>query len=100
MSSYRKDSFLKNAQVRDNIFLGYNPLPKIAAHSTDESYIIDPAYDQRPDLLSHKLYGSSRLWWVFAARNPDDISDPIRDFSAGKTIMLPQYNRITDILGV
>lgn len=100
MPAYRKDSFLKNAQIRDTIFLGQNTLPKITAHSTDESYIIDPAYDQRPDLLSHKLYGSSRLWWVFAVRNPDDLVDPIRDFTAGKTIMLPQYNRITEVLGI
>lgn len=100
MATYRKDSFLKNALMRDTIFLGSNTLPKITAHSTDEIYIIDPAYDQRPDLLSHKLYGSSRLWWVFAQRNPDEISDPIRDFTTGKTIMLPQYNRLTEVLGI
>lgn len=100
MPTYRKDSFLKNAQLRDNIFLGMNPLPKISPHSTDEAYIIDPAYDQRPDLLSHKLYGSSRLWWVFAQRNPDELSDPIRDFTTGTAIMLPQYNRLTEVLGI
>ena len=100
MTTYRKDSFLRNAQMRDPIFLGQNTLPKITAQSTDESYIIDPAYDQRPDLLSHKIYGNSRLWWVFAQRNPDELIDPIRDFTAGKIIMLPQAERLNTLLGI
>ena len=99
MSKYRSDSFLRNAELRDPIFLGLNNLPKITAHSTDESYIIQPDYDQRPDLLSYKIYASSRLWWVFAVRNPDELIDPIRDFTSGKTIMLPTRNRLTSILG-
>lgn len=86
---YRTDSFLINAQMRDNQFLGMNIPPKIAPASGDESYIIDLAYDQRPDLAAYKIYGSSRFWWVFAQRNPDVIVDPIRDFKAGARIMLP-----------
>lgn len=98
MTAYRNDSFLKNALMRDPIFLGMNQLPKIASHPSDEPYIIDPAYDQRPDLLSYRLYGSSRLWWIFAIRNPDEIIDPIRDFTTGKHIMLPAKERLSNLM--
>lgn len=94
MDKFRPDSFLRNADFRDNIFLGLNKLPKISEDSSDESYIIQPAYDQRPDLLSHKVYSNSRLWWVFAIRNPDVLVDPIRDFTSGKTIWIPSLERI------
>ena len=89
---YRTDSFLINAQMRDTQFLGMNPLPKITANSGDKTYIIDTAYDQRPDLAAYRIYGTSRYWWVFAQRNPDIIMDPIRDFRAGTIIMIPNLD--------
>lgn len=85
----RKDSFIKNTAILNGLFLDYNTLPSIPKYDTDEEYIIDQAYNERPDLLAYVLYGNSRLWWVFALRNPDVIEDPTRDFQAGKTIRLP-----------
>jgi hypothetical protein len=55
----------------------------------DKIVIIPPAYDQRPDLMSQNEYGTPRLWWVFAVRNPDKIIDPIQDFLAGMEIYVP-----------
>lgn len=55
----------------------------------DNIVIIPPAFDQRPDLMSQDLYGTPRLWWVFAVRNPDLIIDPINDFVAGLQIFVP-----------
>lgn len=55
----------------------------------DAIKIIPPAYDQRPDLMSQAEYGTPRLWWVFAVRNPDLINDPIQDFVAGLEIYVP-----------
>lgn len=98
MTTYRDDSFLKNAKPRDSIFLGMNYLPGLTPHSTDQTYIIEPAFDQRPDLLSHKLYGTSRLWWIFPLRNPDEIIDPIRDFTTGKEIIIPSKDRLSDLM--
>ena len=48
----------------------------------------------RPDLLSHKLFGSVKYWWVFAVRNPDKIIDPIQDFKAGCVIKIPKLENI------
>ena len=55
----------------------------------DKIIKIPPAYDQRPDLMSQNEYGTPRLWWVFAVRNPDKLIDPIQDFVAGLEIYIP-----------
>ena len=55
----------------------------------DATITIPPAYDKRPDLLSQAQYGTPRLWWVFAVRNPDILIDPIEDFVSGLTIYIP-----------
>ena len=49
---------------------------------------------QRPDLLANRLYETSELWWVFAIRNPDILTDPIRDFKTGVTIALPSAESV------
>lgn len=94
MSNIRKDSFIKNQQILDGVFLDINKLPNVKVTLNDEQYTIDPAYDQRPDLLASALYNNSRLWWVFALRNPDVIVDPLRDFKAGTIIFLPSAGSI------
>tara|TARA_B100000965_G_C19602788_1_gene763869 strand:+ start:6134 stop:6412 length:279 start_codon:yes stop_codon:yes gene_type:complete len=66
----------------------------IIRDESDESYVIESKYEMRPDLLSHKLFGSVKYWWVFAVRNPDKIVDPIQDFKAGCTIRIPKLENI------
>lgn len=56
---------------------------------TDKIMRIPPEFDQRPDLMSNSEYGTPRLWWVFADRNPDLFQDPIEDFVAGLEIYVP-----------
>lgn len=95
MAKFRKDSFIKNQQTIDGVFLDINKLPNIRVTLSDEQYVIDPAYNERPDLLARQLYNNSRLWWVFALRNPDVIKDPIRDFTSGTEIFLPSAGSIS-----
>lgn len=97
MATYRKESFIRDPSLVDNKFLGMNKLPKMPKTSTDEVYIIGPGYDQRPDLLAYRLYGTSRYWWVFSMRNPDILKDPIRDFTAGKQIVLPAEGTVRNL---
>lgn len=96
---FRTDSFLKNATDINGIFLDVNEVPAVPANINDESYVINAAYSERPDLLAYSLYGTTRLWWVFAVRNPDVLVDPIRDFKEGLTIMLPSPETINTIAG-
>ena len=95
---HTRDSFLKNTGSFDQ-FLDINNLPSIPKQIDDESYVIDAAYNERPDLLAYDRYGSSRLWWVFALRNPDLIEDPIRDFKSGLEIKVPRKGVLDTILG-
>lgn len=62
---------------------------RVPANDFDKIIIIPPEYNQRPDLLSNVEYGTAKLWWVFAMRNPDLIIDPINDFVAGLEIYIP-----------
>jgi hypothetical protein len=72
----------------------------IPARADDVVYEIDKIYQYRPDLLAHDLYGSAELWWIFAQRNPDVISDSIRDFVPGKRIYIPKKDVIVQTLGL
>ena len=72
----------------------------ITSEPDDQTYTIERTYAYRPDLLSYDLYGTPRLWWVFAQRNPDQIEDPIYDFKPGVTIQLPKADNISKDLGV
>ena len=94
---HRRDSFLRNAGTFQG-FLDINSLPTIPKSVDDDIYIIDARYHERPDLLAYDRYGSSRLWWVFALRNPDLIEDPIRDFKSGLQIRMPQKGVLETIL--
>ena len=61
----------------------------VPANDFDKIVRIPPSFDQRPDLMSQEEYGTPRLWWVFAMRNPDLINDPIQDFVSGLEIYIP-----------
>lgn len=66
----------------------------------DILYVIQPQYTYRPDLLAYDLYGTSKLWWVFAVRNMDTIKDPVFDFIAGTEIYLPKKSSLSAITGL
>ena len=61
---------------------------------------ITQTYHMRPDLLAYDLYDDSKLWWVFAQRNPNRLKDPIFDFLAGTGIYIPQLPTLKEALGL
>lgn len=73
---------------------------KITKLASDRQYTIDVVYHLRPDLLAHDLYQDSKLWWVFAARNPNALKDPLFDFVIGTTIYLPAKATLISDLGI
>ena len=78
-------------------FYTNRPVP---ADDTDELIAIGPKYQLRPDLLSNSLYGTTKLWWIFAVRNPNIIIDPIYDLKSGIEIFVPTKTRMfNNILG-
>ncbi len=88
------------ATPQNNINLEPLTRRNFAIEDDDQSYTIERTYAYRPDLLAFDLYGSPRLWWGFAQRNPNQIEDPIYDFKPGVTIQLPKPAIITRDLGV
>lgn len=73
---------------------------KIPRNRDDKIYQIQEVYNNRPDMLAYDLYGDAGLWWVFAARNPNTIEDPIYDFITGISIFLPKQSSINSALGL
>jgi hypothetical protein len=72
------------------------PIPKLI---DDLSMTINETYNLRPDLLAFDLYEDASLWWVFAQRNPNQLQDPLFDFTTGTTIYLPQISTLKSVLG-
>jgi hypothetical protein len=68
--------------------------------ANDQLYTIDRVYHLRPDMLAFDLYKNAKLWWVFAARNPNSLKDPLFDFITGNTIYLPTLATLTKDLGL
>ena len=77
----------------------YTPRP-ITIEADDQSYTIERTYAYRPDLLAYDLYGTPRLWWVFAQRNMDVLIDPIYDLIPGTQIYIPQGPQLRSLLGI
>jgi len=72
----------------------------IPADITDAVYQIDHQYNLRPDMLAYDLYQDSNLWWVFAVRNPNIITDPLLSFVTGTIIYIPTLAIVQQSLGV
>jgi hypothetical protein len=93
----------KSPWYRTREFSGYLDninLRSVAAEPDDIFYEIEPQFNQRPDLLSYYLYGTTKLWWVFMQRNLDVISDPIFDFKVGTKIFVPKKSSLFAVLGL
>ena len=99
MATYSPTSpYFKTSEVGNYLDV-LNPRT-ITAEGDDQIYTIERTYAYRPDLLAFDLYGTPRLWWVFAQRNPDQIEDPIYDFKPGVAIQLPKKENVLKDVGV
>ena len=89
-----------NTGVVNKKFLDIMVNRQIPMQPSDIYWEITTAYEYRPDLLAYDLYNDSRLWWVFAQRNPNRLKDPLFDFVAGTTIYLPKLEVLQQTLGL
>jgi len=83
-----------------NGYLGVWTQRTFPFYKDDILYSVELQYQNRPDLLAYDLYNNVNLWWVFAARNPDVIQDPIFDLNAGVQIYIPKITTLKDTLGI
>jgi hypothetical protein len=89
-----------NTGVVNNKFLDVMINRPIPMQPSDIYWEITTTYEFRPDMLAYDLYADSRLWWVFASRNPNRLPDPYFDFVAGVGIYLPKLDLLKQLLGL
>jgi hypothetical protein len=97
---YPATSPYNNTSTHNNQFLDIMVNRPIYGRPDDTYWMITAVYHLRPDLLANDLYNDSRLWWVFAQRNPDTLKDPLFDFALGTYIYLPTKEHIAGKLGL
>ena len=84
----------------NNEFLDVMMNRPIPMNPDDSYWEITQTYNMRPDLLAYDLYEDSKLWWVFAQRNPNRLRDPVFDFIVGTGIYIPQFTVLKEALGL
>lgn len=97
--SYSKASPYYSTRTYGNFLDVWTPRP-ITKLLSDVPFTLTEVYKYRPDLLAFDLYQDSRLWWVFASRNPNAIKDPLFDFIPGLTIYVPKKQTLIENLGL
>jgi hypothetical protein len=98
--SYPATSPYNNTKIVNNQFLDVMINRPIPGDPTDVFWQITTVYNLRPDLLANDLYSDSRLWWVFAQRNPNTLKDPLFDFTTGTGIFVPKLDLLKSVLGL
>jgi hypothetical protein len=96
---YGKTSPYYLTGITNGKFLDFMNNRNIPAVPSDIYWKITQVYNQRPDLLASDLYNTPQLWWVFAARNPNRLKDPLFDFTTGTGIYIPKAEVLKQLLG-
>lgn len=98
---YGRSSPYFGTPVINNKFLDVLKFRPIPYNPTDVFMTITPVYEYRPDLLAYDLYGNSKLWWVFSARNPNLLGpDPYFNMKTGLGIYIPTQDTLQAFLGI
>jgi len=98
--NYPQTSPYHNSEIYNGQFLDIMINVDIPVDTSDTLWGITSTYHLRPDLLAYDLYNDSRLWWVFAQRNPNKLKDPVFDFVEGINIYIPQLSNLQTALGI
>ena len=100
MSNYSKTSPYAITPIVNEDYLDILQPRPVPITQYDLPYTIEAQFHQRPDIASHVLYGTPKLWWVFAQRNFDTIKDTVFDFTAGTEIYVTEKKALFDYLGI
>jgi hypothetical protein len=99
MARYSEMSPWGKTRIVNKDYLNVLEIRPVPQSDDDVLYEIQPQFTHRPDLLAYSVYGSSKLWWVFAQRNMDVLKDPVYDLVAGAKIYLPRADTLQKYLG-
>ena len=91
----KKSNYSTTSQNKKYLDLYKPPLTSDTLSKVTITLVIQPKYHKRPDLLAFEMYGSEKLWWIFAHYNRDILVDPLLDFTSGTRIVAPRTYRPT-----
>jgi hypothetical protein len=95
-TTYDTKSYLRDSRYR-GFYLDVAKLPVM--NTVNGNYVVVPTEcENRIDLFSYQQYVSSRYWWMIALANADLIKDPIWDFTAGLTVLVPKDTALLEKL--
>jgi len=97
-SKYKPDSFYAKTNSIDFYLDIWENTVNVSTKG-DTSIEIHTKYNLRPDLMAYDMYGSPNYWWVFALKNKDKLIDPVEDFKAGLTIVVPAKHGLRSLIG-
>lgn len=78
-------------------FLVLRPSLNLEPGASDTFVTITEEYVNRPDLISFRVYGDRRLWWVIYEFN--NIRDPFFDLGLGQILRIPARDRVIEAIG-
>jgi len=99
VKSFPKDLSVSRYNVDTRIFDGtYTYLPAFQRRFFESNpaeiiHVVEAGEAGRLDIIAHRFYKNSRLWWVIALLNPVKISNPF-DLAAGTEIIIPPVEQI------
>lgn len=100
ITTYGSTSPYALTPIVNELYLGPMVNISIPKLIDDVLWTVTQTYNWRPDLLAYDLYSDSRLWWIFAQRNPDVLMDPMFDLTTGAKIYLPKLSTLQQVLGI
>ncbi len=95
-SIYKNNSNIIYDEEEKKYKIGIAFFEKIKESENDIFYIIKPEEENRPDIISQKFFGTPHLDWVICIFN--HIKDPLKEFTAGKKIVIPSPENISEML--
>jgi hypothetical protein len=98
--AYPANSVYFDSSIVNNQYLDVMINRPVLGDQSDVYWKITSTYNLRPDLLAYDLYNDSKLWWIFAQRNPNTLKDPLFDFVTGVSIYIPNQTQLTTALGL
>ena len=87
---YTNGLITKNRSGKDFLILR-RPL-KLQESDGDVFIELTQEYEFRPDLIAHKAYGNSDLWWVICEVN--QVYDPFFQLKMGMILRIPELSRV------
>jgi len=97
----RTSPYFRTGVINKKFLDVMQPYTAIPRDASDAEFTISPQYEYRPDLLAQHLYNDSKLWWVFASRNPNALGpDPYFNMVSGLVIYVPRLDTLQRVLGI